>query len=126
MYRLFLDDERNPKNVIWVQDVCYNGSWRIVRNYNEFVAAIEMYKLPSFISFDHDLADVHYSSMLKECDGEKNVDYGPEKTGFDCAKWLIEYCMDNNTEVPEYAVHSMNPIGAKRIRDYIEGYKKNA
>jgi hypothetical protein len=38
---------------------------------------------------------------------------------------LVEYCMNNNLEFPDYQVHSMNPIGRENIRSYIESYKKS-
>lgn len=95
MYKLFLDDIRMPVD---------NG-WTIVRNYNEFVDAINKYGLPKFISFDHDLSTEHYSNMPSV-----------EKTGYDCAKFLVDYCMDNNKKIPEFYVHSMNPVGRENIK----------
>lgn len=47
-----------------------------------------------------------------------------EKTGLDCAKWLVNLCMDNNLDLPDYIVHSMNPAGAKNIWEYLENYRK--
>lgn len=122
-YYLFLDDERVPAQVTWVAipNVFYN----VVRNYNEFVRFIEDHGVPVFVSFDHDLADEHYAIMLKDCqenntgqllfavpENVKDMDYGLEKTGYDCAKWLVDYCADNRQKFPEFTVHSMNPIGA--------------
>jgi len=49
---------------------------------------------------------------------------GVEKTGLDCAKWLVDYCMDNNQKLPEYSVHSMNPAGGKNILEYLNNFKK--
>jgi hypothetical protein len=123
-YFLFLDDERNPRNVTWMQtEVYFRTDWKIVRNYRDFVDMITEYGLPGFVSFDHDLADFHYQAMLEEVNGKQNVNYGPEKTGFDCAKWLVDYCTDNAIEFPAYMVHSMNPIGKERIVNYVEQYK---
>ena len=51
--------------------------------------------------------------------------YGPEKTGFDCAKWLVDHCHDNSLSFPEYIVHSLNPVGSERIKRYIEAAKNN-
>lgn len=115
----------------------FRTDWTIVRNYDQFVEVITEFGLPDFISFDHDLADFHYGVMMKEMDhynaqnegkgGPLNLtfDYGPERTGFDCAKWLVNYCMDEKLAFPDYAVHSMNPIGSKRIIDYVEDFKRN-
>jgi len=76
-------------------------SW--VKNYNEFTEHILIYGLPDFISFDHDL--------------------GEEESGYDCAKWLIEYCLNCNKKIPNYKVHSMNPIGKKNIEQLLENFK---
>jgi hypothetical protein len=47
-----------------------------------------------------------------------------EKTGYDCAKWLVNFCMDNNLKLPEYYVHSMNPVGRRNILGYLDNYVK--
>lgn len=124
-YHLFLDDERNPRDVTWVK-LPNNVPWVIARSYQAFVNTINEFGIPKFVTFDHDLADFHYAIMLEETkyeyddgDMKKTFDYGPEKTGYDCAKWLVDHCHLNNVNFPEYTVHSMNPIGAKRINDYI-------
>lgn len=139
-YHLFLDDERLPGDVTWVR--LPNVPWQLVRNYDEFVETVLEHGLPEFVTFDHDLADAHYAAMLEENESsgpfkfwmpgdEENpgmnlsFDYGTEKTGYDCAKWLVEHCMDNGLKYPAYEVHSMNPVGAERIRSYIENAKKH-
>ena len=80
--------------------------------------------MPAFVCFDHDLADQHYAAMIAEAEG-RPADYGPEKTGYDCAKWLVDFCEDNKRKFPRYVVHSMNPIGKERIISYIENAKKH-
>jgi len=123
MYNLFLDDNRNvfsvykyTKNSIYI-----DNDWVIVRNYNDFVNTIIQNGLPNIISFDHDLSDKKYILRL-----DKNEDYSNyrEKTGFECAKWLVNYCLDNNLNFPEYYVHSFNPIGKENIISYIENFKR--
>ena len=48
-----------------------------------------------------------------------------EKTGYHCAKWLIEYCIDNNEKLPaEIYIHSMNPAGSMNIKSLFETYYK--
>lgn len=113
MYHLFLDDERMPQQVTWVvlpymEKSEPNAYWHIVRSYNEFVDCIQSKGLPSFISFDHDLGDV----------GEN------EKSGFSCAKWLVDYCLDNNVFCPEFQVHSKNPQGASNISGLLMGFQQ--
>lgn len=128
---LFLDDERYPSDVTWVDDVRYSQlSWVIVRSYDEFVTFIEDCGLPEFVSFDHDLADEHYQTLLNAVEYE--VDDGDlkktftvmENTGYTCAKWLVEYCQDNGLKFPEYVVHSMNPIGKENIEGLITNAQK--
>lgn len=125
---LFLDDERHPQDVTW--KVLPRVQWNVVRSYDEFVAHITANGIPLFVTFDHDLADEHYQVMLEENsytydDGDlkKTFHYGTEKTGYDCAKWLIEYCIEREIRFPGYEVHSMNPVGAERIQQYIEWSK---
>ncbi len=48
-----------------------------------------------------------------------------EKTGYDCAKWLVEYCMNKGVKHPPYMVHSMNPVGKQNIISYVESYNKS-
>jgi len=113
-WKLFLDDIRFPA------DVRYDyGPYRdivICRSMDDAVWCVEQYGLPQFISFDHDLADIHY----EQGDGEK--------TGFTFAKWLCDYVMDNDLQIPEdfgFLVHSMNPVGAENIRCYMNNLLKH-
>lgn len=59
-YKLYLDDERNPKTP---------GPWVVVRSYDEFIKTILERGVPSEISFDNDIQT--------------------EMEGYDCAKWLV-------------------------------------
>jgi hypothetical protein len=115
MYKLFLDDVREPKQVTWVEMPL--GPWIVIRNYNEFVEYITKNGLPSFVAFDHDLGQEHYIV------GKPKYNEYKEKTGYDCVKWLIEYCMNHNKLFPDYQVHSMNPIGKMNIRAIVENFK---
>ena len=47
-----------------------------------------------------------------------------EKTGYECAKWLVEYLDSNNLPVPIIYVHSMNPVGSQKIVEVFNDYKK--
>ena len=128
-YNLFLDDFRHPYDCVpyMPNREIYGGwKWVIVRSYDEFVDYIEKHGLPGSISFDHDLADEHYdNSMYSGVDAyNKMYEEFKEKTGLDCAKWLVDYCMNNDLDLPEYFVHSMNPAGGKNISSYLDNYKK--
>lgn len=133
---LFLDDERNPGDVTWC--ALPSAKYAVVRNFDEFVKHVLTFGVPRFVAFDHDLADEHYAVMLKEVEASKftafveddfgglnlTFDYGPEKTGYDCAKWLVEFCEERGLKFPDYVVHSMNPVGRERIQAYIDNAKK--
>lgn len=48
-----------------------------------------------------------------------------EKTGYHCAKWLIDYSLNNKLKVPtKIIVHSMNPVGSLNIKSLFETYFK--
>ena len=123
-YNLFLDDYREPKDAFdyTLNPIYVDKEWLVVRNYDEFVDLItDKYlnhsELPAIISFDHDLADEHY---VHEPD---NYQKFTEKTGYDCAKWLINFCIDTDKYLPEYKIHSMNPVGKYNISQLLENYK---
>jgi hypothetical protein len=48
-----------------------------------------------------------------------------EKTGYDCAKFLVAKSIETNTPLPKIYVHSANPIGAANIMGYINNYYMN-
>ena len=117
---LYLDDIRIPQNIPLDHE-----PWTIVRSYNDFVAYIKENGLPSLISFDHDLADEHYRLEFEEWSyTPERMDMG-ERTGYDCAKWLVEYCMDNNLKMCQFTVHSANPAGAQNILGLLNNFRKN-
>ena len=43
----------------------------------------------------------------------------------DCAKWLVDFCMDNKVELPKFYVHSANPVGADNIRGLLNNFIKH-
>ncbi|HUH26208.1 MAG TPA: cyclic-phosphate processing receiver domain-containing protein [Flavobacterium sp.] len=77
-----------------------------LRSYAEFVFYIQQNGLPDFISFDHDL--------------------GLEESGFDCAKWLVNYCLETNLRLPEFEVHSQNPVGKQNIESLLNNFKRHS
>jgi hypothetical protein len=120
-YNLFLDDIRVPIDCnTYINNPIYVSlDWVVVRSYDEFVKTIVENGMPDTLSFDHDLSDTDYQH-------QHNIDYNvQEKTGFHCAKWLINYCMDNNVEVPvDIFIHSMNPVGSANIKSLFDTYNK--
>lgn len=120
---LLLDDIRDCQMTfnITKNSIYLLNDWDIVRNYDEFINYILKNGLPSVISFDHDLADEHYvpSEYWNNYDLSKEFQESQsyrEKTGNDCAKWLLEYCYENDLKLPQCMVHSANPVGADNIR----------
>ena len=123
MYNLFLDDMRSPRDAFfYTGDVRFNLlDWIIVRTYDEFVKQVNRIGLPDLVSFDHDIADFHYCKSFKNISDYNSV---TEKTGYHCAKWLVDYCIDNDLKLPKYIVHSMNPIGSENIISLLNNFKK--
>lgn len=112
---LWLDDIRNPFSADWVMqfapEYLEDDSTIIwVKNFNEFTNWITKNGLPNAVGFDHDLNDFN--------------EIGVEKTGMDCAKWLIDYCMDNDVKLYEWFVQSANPAGVDNINGILNNYKK--
>lgn len=112
MQILFLDDERTLDQVTWIQYPSGITNLTTVRDYFDFRVAVK--QLPSLknilFSFDHDL----------QC-----FEDDKEYTGLDCAKFLIEYIMDNPHLDPNdlnYIVHSKNPCGKLNIESYINTF----
>jgi hypothetical protein len=124
--KLFLDDIRVPYDVFktTINPIFENNEdWAIVRDYHQFVNYITKFGLPDFISFDHDLSYEHY---LEE--NQSDIEYGSliEKTGYDASKWLVNYCEENDLCLPDFYVHSANPVGKKNIECYLENFKKHS
>jgi len=106
---LWLDDIRDPndKNVNWLE---YSPISKIektiwVKNFSEFKLYIETNGLPEAICFDHDLGD-------------------DTPSGYDCSKWLVDYCIDNNLKLPKWNCQSANPVGKKNIDSLLINYLK--
>lgn len=123
-YYLFLDDERTPNKVTWVNLPSHN--WVIVRNYNEFVNCIETYGIPLIISYDHDLGNSAYKEYFQSKNNKEPINYNNivEKTGRDCALFLANYCLDKCVPIPLYYIHSMNGLGGANIFSIMESARK--
>ncbi len=122
MYILYLDDIRKPT---MTYPFMKDEDWVVVKSYDEFVQIITERGLPMMVSFDHDLADEHYPKN----NGVQTSAILPyekyrEKTGMDCAKWLVNHCMDNNLKLPKWNVHSANPVGAANITAYLDSFQR--
>lgn len=136
-YKLYLDDLRTPtmsaKKFPELADLYNDPAWIVARNYDTFVSTItnrweNFNECPLIISFDHDLGEEHIKYYFDN-GGHKNppdpstADF-TEKTGKDCANWLVSYCETRQMPFPDFYVHSANPVGAKNIESYLTQYKK--
>lgn len=98
-WKLYLDDVRDPTESDYV--LARSSVMAVVR-------CVETDELPVFMSLDHDLGE-----------------------GDDAMKFLKElYCLwekggSDPKKIPDYVVHSANPIGAKNIIAYMESWKKS-
>lgn len=137
MKKLFLDDIRIPKDAIGLVSSTLNqfywkNDWVVVRSYSEFCDHIQKNVLPDFISFDHDLSDEHYNDLFSDKNWIKDdnditlkYDEYSEKTGYECAKWLVDWCLESKLKLPDFVVHSANPVGKKNIESYLNNAKKH-
>jgi hypothetical protein len=122
-YNLFLDDYRIPEEAhqYMLNKIYLTYDWVVVENYDEFVDCVTKMGMPRCVSFDHDLSELDYS----EQETPTYDDLLREKNGFHCAKWLIDYAIDNNVDIPEEIhYHSMNPVGRLNMKSLFETYKK--
>ena len=130
---LWLDDRRNPfLNSIGVSrqgERDYEVHW--VRDYHEFMQWLSTFGLPDAISFDHDLAEEHYTPEYFWDNYEESKKFQKwksqfytEGTGLDCAEYLIDYCKCSKTNLPVVFIHSANPVGADKIAKVINNFIK--
>lgn len=122
--KLFLDDIRHPVDCVKYMHArigklnpIYLEQWEIARNFNQFKEWVEycfqVGEELTHISFDHDLADVHYNPETQQ----ESFAYD-EKTGYDCAVWLRSFYLEKGLSLPVMFVHSMNPVGTQKIVDF--------
>lgn len=108
----WIDDVRNPDNKPW-QDWLrleanididqYDIIW--VKTFSAFKEYINAFGLPDIVCFDHDL--------------------GPdEPSGYDFAKYIVDYCLDRAIDIPEYYIQSSNPVGKENIKSLMDNYHK--
>jgi hypothetical protein len=115
-YILFLDDERTIEMVDRSQWPDMNIL--IARSSRRAQEIVRLYDMPKFMSLDHDLG----------------IQDGFEDTTMVFLKWLfIDYPKRASLAwtsrvpliIPEYVVHSANPIGTQNIISYIESYRRS-
>ena len=114
--KIYLDDIRTP----------VENEWIVVRNYDEFVSKVEEIGFDDIelISLDHDLGESAMNEWHNNVyhNYELNYDNITEKTGYDCAKWLVDRWMEGK-DVFDVYTHSANAIGSANIMGYINNYR---
>lgn len=116
---LYLDDVRTP----------VDPTWQVVRSYEQFVNHIEYNGLENYqcISFDHDLGEEAMREYFRNAKPNGKIDYDNinEKTGMDCARWVVNQALRTGIFLPVTYVHSANPVGAENIISLINNYYKS-
>ena len=107
---LWLDDKLNPDDsrMDWLAYSPVGREVEVIwiKNFYEFRNWIELNGLPDGICFDHDLGSRDYN-------------------GYDCAKWLVNYCRNKKLQLPLWASQSPNPEQKVRINRFLKKYDKS-
>ncbi len=131
---LWLDDIRNPFVADWrlqyAPEFEYNDDgdretvW--VKNYDDFVDWITENGLPHTIAFDHDLGDDVARERVSNGMSKRQARIKKRETmsGMECAKWLVDYCIDNDVDLPHWEIQSANPTGKENINGILNNYRK--
>ena len=128
---LWLDDLRNPFEGKWIEEFApeylNSGSIIWVLNYEEFIEWIRKNGLPQKICFDHDLGeDVAIKLVSKGINKKKAREVKKlAKSGYDCAKWLVDYCIDYDLQIPDWNIQSANPVGKENINGLLINAKNH-
>lgn len=140
--KIYLDDIRTPLNGPMHDSLIEFGDWKVVRNYEQFVELVEKTGLENIgvISLDHDLDESAMQEYYLNVSPNYELNYNniKEKTGLDCAKWLIKFYYNRYSSeatrgekrkagivFPTVYVHSANPIGSANIMGYINNMLMN-
>lgn len=124
---IWLDDVRDYTKDDWLIFSPIEKPFEVVwlKSYLEFTSWISEHGLPDGICFDHDLSDFQamksgFPDMMEDCSWPEH-----EKTGYDCAKWLVEYCMNNKLALPAWNIQSANPVGKENIHCLLLSFIKH-
>jgi hypothetical protein len=126
---IWLDDTRRPTADMPMNiftDIFGKGDvdtiW--IQSFSDFVEEIHTNGVPDYISFDYDLALPNHLKRvqggLSKRKSRKLKAY--EKNGYDCAKFLGDFCTENHIRFPIYFIHSENKQGKAEIDNIIRDY----
>lgn len=90
--KIILDDRRYVPS---------NSPYNVVRNYEDCVEMIRLFRKIAFISLDYDL--------------------GESKTGYD----VLVYMVENKIDVKHINIHSDHSLGVPKMRQYCEQHFPN-
>lgn len=99
MYKLYVDDMREP----------FSADWVVCKSVNEAMELIKERGLPAEISMDHDLGE-------------------GQKTGYDFTKELTDYIIENALYDEflniDWNYHTANPVGRDNMKRFINSMTK--
>ena len=110
MVGIFLDDERFPQDVTWVEYKS-NIEWIVVRNSVEFFTTLDKVK-PDIISFDHDIQEFVLNQNHVEI------------TGLDVLKRFVFTYIQNKYQLPMCVFHTKNICGKENMKSFYENAVK--
>jgi hypothetical protein len=132
-YALFIDDVRMP-NVAYLYGQRKNlidesripqGSWDIVRSYDEFADYIRKNGVPLTISFDNDLCEDHVKYYFEAvASGVFEWRGASPKMGIHCLELILNICKNNEMPLPKIFIHSANHFGRAEMEAMLEINKK--
>lgn len=116
-YNLFIDDIRDPHYRECRQSgVNPRLEWVIARTSEEAKKIVLERGMPERMALDHDLGYVEVEQA-----GELTFKVDEVPTFL---KWLVNEFWNGSDKVPEYTIHSANPVGAQNMRAFMESWKK--
>ena len=103
-YFIYVDDIRNDNRFYLTYRIRMGEYWQpvIIRSYDEMIKFFDRTLLHDefFLDLDHDLGF---------------DEDGRERNGYDICKYVIA----NNINVVGFHIHSMNPVGARNMRQLL-------
>ena len=95
-WNLYIDDLRTPPA---------DRDWLVCRSSQEALNRIVDIGMPSFVSFDHDL--------------------GEDDTTMVFLRRLVNEVWDGKTAIPDYQIHSANPVGSLNIHSFMDSWRRS-
>lgn len=125
---IFLDDERNPEDVYWIDYPKYKEII-ILRHHEEFINFCDNIFGGAISNLNFNTLDFSFDHDIQSYDK-----YGNEWTGYTCLKYLLEttYLIDLESGIPDlgnlnssfFFFHTNNPIGKENMKNYYNNFKK--